>query len=445
MTTELTIVGGGLAGCEAAWQAANQGIPVVLYEMRPYKFTEAHRTALLAELICSNSLGSIKPSSANGLLYHEMKAFNSLICQAAEATSVPAGTALAVDRYLFAQKVTEMLSHHPHVRIVREEVTSIPLTPTIIATGPLTSPALTKALQNFHGEENLFFYDAIAPIIEADSIDMHNAFWGSRYGKENFGNGDYLNCPLDKPTYENFIDNLVHAKTISLRSFEEEIREGVEAGQGPFFEGCLPIETLANRGLKTLAYGPLRPVGLHKSYHGERPYAVVQLRQEDLSHDVYNMVGFQTNLTISEQKRVFRLIPALQNAEFVRYGQMHRNTFLFAPTLINEYLQSIHRPNLFFAGQLVGVEGYLGNAASGLVAGINAAKFLQNESLTAFPRESMIGAICFYISHANREEFQPIKANFGILPPLETSLKNKAERNAAYVNRSLNKIKSMHL
>ncbi len=443
MEPQLVIIGGGLAGCEAAWQAAKRGISVLLFEMRPQKMTEAHKTALLGELVCSNSLGSTPTTNGSGLLFHEMKVFDSLICSIAEETSVPAGTALAVDRTQFAQKLTEMVSNHTNIKIIHEEITTIPDSPCIIATGPLTSSSLIKALQDFHGENNLFFFDAIAPIIEADSINMDIAFRGSRYGKEEVGKGDYLNCPLDKERYEIFVDQLTHAQQIELKAFEEDIHNEVKAGYGHFFEACLPIEVLARRGIDSLAYGPLRPVGLRRAYHGNPPYAVVQLRQDDLSSTTYNMVGFQTNLTYAEQKRVFRMIPGLEKAEFVRLGQMHRNTYLFSPSLINQELQAVNRQDLFFAGQLIGVEGYLGNAASGLVAGINAARYLHHEPLLTFPRETMIGALCYYISHAEKESFQPMKANFGLLPPLDPVIKNKGDRKIAHSKRALAMIQTL--
>jgi len=436
----LVIAGGGLAGCEAAWQAANRGISVILYEMRPQKMTEAHQTNLLGELVCSNSLGSTLTSNGSGLLFYEMKTFQSLICKVAEETAVPAGSALAVDRTLFAKKITEAMENHPNIQLVREEITTLPDSPCIIATGPLTSPSLIKALQDFHGEKNLFFYDAIAPIIEADSINMNIAFRASRYGKEEFGRGDYINCPMDKKTYEIFIDQLIHAKQIELKTFEQDIQNGVKTGHGLYFEACLPIEVLACRGINSLAYGPLRPVGLRRSFQGYPPYAIVQLRQDNLNNTSYNMVGFQTNLTYAEQKRVFRIIPGLEKAEFVRLGQMHRNTFFCAPSLINQNLQAVKRKDIFFAGQLIGVEGYMGNAASGLVAGINAAKFLQDKPLLTFPRETMIGALCFYISHAEKESFQPMKANFGLFPPLIPAVKIKRERKVANAERALKTI-----
>ncbi|RJQ40131.1 MAG: methylenetetrahydrofolate--tRNA-(uracil(54)-C(5))-methyltransferase (FADH(2)-oxidizing) TrmFO [Anaerolineaceae bacterium] len=444
MQSELVVVGGGLAGCEAAWQAAHRGISVLLYEMRPLKMTEAHKTALLGELVCSNSLGSTLTTNGTGLLFNEMKILNSIVCRVAEETSVPAGSALAVDRTQFAERLTGLIASHPFIKIIHQEVTKIPQETSIIASGPLTSQPLIEALQRFHGERNLFFYDAIAPIIEAESIDMQATFRGSRYGKGKFGEGDYLNCPLDKERYEYFIEQLINAQQIELKPFEQEINQGVNAGPGNFFEGCLPIEILARRGINALAYGPLRPVGLRKAYKGNPPFAVVQLRQDNTSKTTYNMVGFQTNLTFSEQKRIFRMIPGLHDAEFVRFGQMHRNTFLFAPTLINQNLQAINRPGLFFAGQIIGVEGYLGNAATGLVAGINAARLLKEKPLITFPRETMIGSLCFYVSNAEKDTFQPMKANFGLLPPITPRIKNKGDRKIAYSNRALKMINNLY-
>lgn len=433
----LCIVGGGLAGSEAAWQAADHGIYVKLYEMRPIRQTEVHQTDQLGELVCSNSLGSKLPNNGTGLLYQEMKVLGSLICQVADRTCVPAGTALAVDRQLFSEELTNIISKHPNIEIIRQEITEIPSEPTIIASGPLTSPALAKTLQSFHGEKNLFFYDAIAPLVADDSIDHSIAFRGSRYGKDKSQEGDYLNCPMTREQYDYFVEELGKASTIPLKSFEEEITNGVNAGPGLFFEGCLPVEVIARRGSNALAFGPLRPVGLRKMVEGTPPYAVVQLRQDNLHNTIYNMVGFQTNLTYSEQQRIFRLIPGLEQVVFVRYGQMHRNTFLFAPSLINPYLQHRERKDLFFAGQLIGIEGYLGNAASGFVAGINAARYLHHEQLLEFPTGSMVGALCHYISHANRDVFQPMKANFGILPPIIPKIVIKQERKAALVERSL--------
>lgn len=436
MQAELKIIGGGLAGCEAAWQAAERGIHVQLYEMRPAKMSGAHQTALLGELVCSNSLGSTIRENGSGLLLHEMKALNSVICRVAEQSAVPAGSALAVDRRIFAESLTVLISSHPNIEIIREEITQIPTPPAIIASGPLTSPALAAALQAFHGKENLYFYDAIAPIITADSINMSVAARGSRYGKGQASEGDYLNCPMDQAAYMHFVDQLAKAEQIQLKPFERDIEQGVDAGHAKFFAGCLPIEVMARRDPGTLAYGPLRPVGLRKLFEGGPPFAVVQLRQDDLNHSSYNMVGFQTNLTCAEQRRVFRLIPGLEEAEFVRYGQMHRNTFLCAPALINQTLQIKKDPQLFLAGQIIGVEGYLGNAASGLIAGINAARLLYGKNLLVFPQECMIGALCYSIVHADSETFQPIKANLGWLPPMQFKIRDKQHRKAALANRA---------
>ena len=433
----LHIIGGGLAGSEAAWQAAEHGISVKLYEMRPLKQTEAHQTDSLGELVCSNSLGSKLASNGTGLLYQEMKILNSIICQIADRTCVPAGAALAVDRQLFSQELTRILSEHRNIEVIRQEITEIPNEPAIIASGPLTSPALAKALQSLHGEKNLFFFDAIAPLVADDSIDHSIAFRGSRYGKGESQEGDYLNCPMTREQYDQFEEELGKASTIPLKSFEQNIKNGVDAGPGHFFEGCLPVEVIARRGKNALAFGPLRPVGLRKMVEGTPPYAVVQLRQDNLHNTIYNMVGFQTNLTYSEQQRIFRMIPGLEQAAFVRYGQMHRNTFLFAPSLINPYLQHLERNDLFFAGQLIGIEGYLGNAASGLVAGINAARYLQHDSLLEFPTSTMVGALCHYVSHADRELFQPMKANFGILSPIIPKIREKQKRKSALAERSL--------
>lgn len=438
----LHIVGGGLAGSEAAWQAAERDISVKLHEMRPVKQTEAHQTDRLGELVCSNSLGSKFSNNGTGLLYHEMKILGSIICQVADQTCVPAGAALAVDRQLFSQELTRILSEHPNIEIIRQEITEIPDEPAIIASGPLTSSSLARSLQSFHGEKNLFFYDAIAPLVADDSIDHSIAFRGSRYGKGESQEGDYLNCPMTQNQYDHFVEELGKASTIPLKSFEEDIKNGVDAGPEHFFEGCLPVEVIVLRGKNALAFGPLRPVGLRKMVEGAPPYAVVQLRQDNLHNSIYNMVGFQTNLTYSEQQRIFRMIPGLEQAVFVRYGQMHRNTFLFAPSLINPFLQHRKRQDLFFAGQLIGIEGYLGNAASGLVAGINAARYLHHESLLEFPVCTMIGALSHYVSHADKELFQPMKANFGILSPIIPKIREKQKRKSALAERSLVTMKS---
>ncbi len=435
----LTVIGGGLAGSEAAWQAAQQGLAVHLYEMRPATNTAAHRTANLAELICSNSLGSNLPDRASGLLKNELRRLNSMLLECAEATALPAGAALAVDRDRFAQAVTERIQSHPSIEIIRQEMTCIPNTPTIIASGPLTSPALSQALAELSGEEHLYFYDAIAPIVEADSINMEIAFRASRYGQSEQAAGDYINCPLSKEEYDTFLRALLTAERIELRAFENDIRQGVKAGAHHFFEGCLPIEILAERGHDSLAFGPMRPVGLTDPRTGRRPYAVVQLRQDNLAGNLYNLVGFQTNLKFSEQRRVLRLIPGLEQAEFVRYGQMHRNTFLASPKLLRPTLQHKTRSDLFFAGQITGVEGYMGNIATGLLAGLNAARLLTGRPPLELPPETMLGALCHYITQADMKDFQPMKANFGLLPPLEHIDRKlgKRERGQAYAERAL--------
>ncbi len=432
----LTIIGGGLAGSEAAWQAAQQGIQVRLYEMRPTTSTGAHQTADLAELVCSNSLGSNLPDRASGVLKNELRRLGSMLLECAESAALPAGGALAVDRTQFSRLVTERIDNHPNIEVIRQEVTEIPTTPTIIASGPLTSPALSQALAALSGEEHLYFFDAIAPIVTAESINMDIAFRASRYGTGEQEEGDYINCPFTKEEYYAFVEALLSAERIPLRTFEEAIRQGVKAGH--FFEGCLPVEIIAERGRDALAFGPMRPVGLIDPRTGKRPWAVVQLRQDNLAGSLYNLVGFQTNLTYPEQKRVFRMIPGLENAEFVRYGQMHRNTFLASPKLLRPTLQFIHRDDLFFAGQITGVEGYMGNIATGLLAGINAARLLQGIPLLTLPVTTMLGALCHYITHADLKNFQPMKANFGILPPLENAERlGKRERAKAYADRAL--------
>lgn len=438
---ELIIIGGGLAGSEAAWQAAERGIQVTLFEMRPGQTTGAHKTGLLAELVCSNSLGSKLTNKASGLLKEEARFLGSLLLKIAEDHSIPGGNAMVVDRQHFAQDVTHTLSAHPNIKIIREELHEIPETPTIIASGPLTSSALAESIKEFTRQENLFFYDAIAPIIHADSIDMNVAFRGSRYEREEKGAGDYINCPLSEQEYRKFVEALKHADRIVLKEFEVDIDSGVRAGAGMFFEGCLPIEVLAQRGEASLAFGPLRPVGLFDPRLGKRPYAVVQLRQDDLANTLYNMVGFQTNLTYADQKKVFHMIPGLENAEFAHYGQMHRNTFIAAPAVINASLQSRQRADLFFAGQITGMEGYMGNIASGILAGVNAASYLKHQSLIELPSTSMLGALCHYISHCPLKDFQPMKVNFGLLPDLPKKVRSKKVRYSQYVERALTSLK----
>ena len=434
--TDLIIIGGGLAGSEAAFQAAQRELKVRLYEMRPLAQTGAHQTQDLAELVCSNSLGSNLPDRASGLLKNEVRMLGSLLLDCAESASLPAGGALAVDREYFARLVTERIENHPNIEVIREEVQEIPRTACIIASGPLTSPALSKAIAALSHADHLFFFDAIAPVIHADSINMQVAFRASRYGTGEQEEGDYINCPLTWEEYHRFIDELLKAERIELRSFEEAIKSGVKAGH--FFEGCLPIEIIAERGIDSLAFGPMRPVGLKDPRTGKRPYAVVQLRQDNLAGSLYNLVGFQTNLKYSEQKRVLRLIPGLENAEFLRYGQMHRNTFIASPRLLRPTLQHIHRDDLFFAGQITGVEGYMGNIATGLLAGMNAARLHHHEEPVTLPQTTMLGALCHYVTHADLKDFQPMKANFGILPPLEdTGKTGKRERGKLYAERAL--------
>jgi len=440
--TDLIVIGGGLAGSEAAWQAAQRGLNVRLHEMRPTLQTGAHQTHDLAELVCSNSLGSNLPDRASGLLKNETRLLGSMLLECAEQASLPAGGALAVDRELFARLVTEKIESHPNIEIVREEMKEIPDTPTIIASGPLTSPALSRSIAALSKEEHLFFFDAIAPVIHADSINMDIAFRASRYEKGEQEEGDYINCPFTKEEYYAFVDALLHAERIELRSFEDAIKSGVKAGR--FFEGCLPVEIIAERGFDSLAFGPMRPVGLNPKEAlrghprtGKRPHAVVQLRQDNLAGSLYNLVGFQTNLKFPEQKRVLRMIPGLENAEFLRYGQMHRNTFIASPKLLRPTLQHIARDDLFFAGQITGVEGYMGNIATGLLAGINAARLHHHERPITLPQTSMLGALCHYVTHADLKDFQPMKANFGILPPLELKSKiGKRERGQMYAERA---------
>lgn len=434
MTTaqhQLTVIGGGLAGTEAAWQAAQRGIKVYLYEMRPFRQTPAHVSDQLAELVCSNSLGSNLPDRAAGLLKTEIRRLGSLIMQAAEQSAVPAGGALAVDRKKFAAEVTRQIEGHPLIEVRREEMTEIPPTPTIIASGPLTSDALALALARLSGKEYLYFYDAVSPIVEADSINMDIAFRASRYGRGEQDEGDYINCPLTEEEYTTFVAALRAAEKIELKSFEQEDEH--------FFEMCLPIEELARRGDRALAFGPMRPVGLVDPRTERRPYAVLQLRQDNLAGTLYNMVGFQTNLKWGEQRRVFRLIPGLENALFMRYGMLHRNTYINSPMLLQPSMQWRTRPDLFFAGQITGVEGYVGNAATGLLAGINAARLLQGLAPIVLPKTTMLGALCHYVTHAEPKDFQPMKANFGLMPPFENNqrIRNKQARSQAYVERAL--------
>jgi methylenetetrahydrofolate--tRNA-(uracil-5-)-methyltransferase len=435
-TDFITVIGGGLAGTEAAWQIAQLGIPVRLYEMRPRKMTPAHTTDKLAELVCSNSLGADDVTKAPGLLKHEMRLLNSLIIEASTHATVPAGGAVAVDRDVFAQAVTERILSHPLITLVREEALAIPAEGVVvIASGPLTSEALAADIAKRSGSGYLYFWDAIAPIVTHDSVDFNLAFRDSRYRKHSTPTGDmpepaadatdapreegdYINCPMTKAEYFAFIDAVLAAETAELRDFET----------GQFFEGCLPIEVMARRGRESLAFGPMRPVGIKDKRSGKRPFAVVQLRQDNVAGTLYNLVGFQTNLKFNEQDRVLRMIPGLGQAEFVRYGQMHRNTFINSPTLLHPTMQFRADPRLFFAGQIVGVEGYAGNAASGLLAGLNAARAFRGQPLITLPPTTMLGALCHYVTHAEPKHFQPMKANFGILPPLDNPAREKRDR-----------------
>lgn len=444
LTKKLVVIGGGLAGSEAAWQAAQRGCNVTLYEMRPGENTGAHVSANLAELVCSNSLGSNLPDRASGLLKAELRKIGSLLIEIADQVAVPAGGALAVDRELFSKMVSDQLDAHPNIEIVREEVQEIPNSPAIVASGPLTSPALARSIRSLTKGEHLYFFDAIAPIITQDSINMEVAYRGSRYSRGSQDEGDYINCPLNRDEYYQFIEELIAAERIELKEFERLIENGVTAGARKFFEGCLPIEILARRGQEALAFGPMRPIGLIDPRTGKRPFAVLQLRQDNIGATLYNMVGFQTNLKFSEQRRVFRMISGLEQAEFERYGQMHRNTFVNSPVLLKPSLQSKWRDDLYFAGQITGVEGYAGNIATGLLAGWNAARWLNKDQPVVLPQTTMLGALCHYITHASPDHFQPMKANFGIMPPLDAELKRgqggRRKRAQAYMLRALDDI-----
>jgi methylenetetrahydrofolate--tRNA-(uracil-5-)-methyltransferase len=441
---DLIVIGGGLAGSEAAWQAAERGVSVRLYEMRPSTSTGAHTGPYLAELVCSNSLGSNQIDRASGLLKEELRRMGSLLLRCAEKTAVPAGGALAVDREAFAQSVTDAIEQHPHIQLVRQEVTGIPTTPAIIASGPLTSLNLSNALQTLTGQQHLYFYDAIAPIVTLESLNFNVAYRASRYGMGEQAQGDYVNCPLTRDEYAGFVDALINAERIELKEFEQDLETGVRAGMHHYFEGCLPVEILARRGVDALAYGPLRPVGLRNPHTDSRPFAVVQLRQDNLKGSLFNLVGFQTNLTFPEQQRVFRMIPGMENAEFVRFGQMHRNTFIFSPGLLRPTLQFRTRDDLFFAGQIIGVEGYMGNIATGLLAGWNAARFLLGQEPISLPATTMLGALCHYITEASASDFQPMKANFGILSSFDGPLpRSKRLRNQLFANRSITELESV--
>lgn len=425
----ITVVGAGLAGSEAAWQIAQAGVPVILYEMRPKTQTPAHHTDKFAELVCSNSLRANTLTNAVGVLKEEMRRFRSVIIGAADRCAVPAGGALAVDRHEFAEYVTNAVSNHPLIEVVKEEITEIPEGIVVIATGPLTSPSLSQQLKNLTGEEYLYFYDAAAPIIEKDSIDMNKVFMASRYDK---GEAAYLNCPMTEEEFNRFYDELIAAEAVPLKDFEKEI----------FFEGCMPIEVMAKRGRKTMVFGPLKPVGLTDPHTGRKPYAVVQLRQDNGAATLYNIVGFQTHLKWPEQKRVFSLIPGLENCEIVRYGVMHRNTFINSPKLLKPTYQYKDRDTLFFAGQMTGVEGYVESAASGLLAGINAARLAKGEELLVLPPETIMGSMARYITTADPKHFQPMNANFGLVPEWPERIRNKREKNEKLAERALDNIQN---
>lgn len=432
-----------MAGTETAWQAAERGLRVQLYEMRPKVKTGAHTDGGLAELVCSNSLGSNLPDRPSGLLKDELRIMSSLLLQVAEQVAVPAGGALAVDREGFANEVTARIVAHPRIELIRQEMPVIPEGLTVIASGPLTSSRLSESIAQLSGEQHLYFYDAISPIVNLDSINMEIAYRASRYDRGEKQQGDYINCPLNKEQYEAFVVELRSAERIELKEFELEVEQGVRAGAHTFFEGCLPVEIIAQRGAQSLAYGPMRPVGLDDPRTGKRPYAVVQLRQDNLAGTLYNLVGFQTNLKFPEQRRVLRMIPGLEKAVFERYGQMHRNTFIHSPKLLLPTLQFRDRQELFFAGQITGVEGYAGNIATGLLAGMNAARTFAGQELLQLPNTSMLGALCHYITQASDADFQPMKANFGIMPPLLSDKRlNRRGRAQAHAARALSDLRS---
>ena len=429
MSGSINVIGGGLAGVEAAWQAAERGAKVRLYEMRPVQQTPAHRTDKLAEIVCSNSLKTDEPGSAPYLLKEELRRGGSMVLEAAHATRVPAGAALSVDRGKFSELITERIEAHPNIEVVREEMTEIPAKGvSIIATGPLTSDALTKEIMKLTGDDQLYFYDAIAPIIAADSIDMSIAFKAARYDK---GGDDYINCPMNRDQYETFIDAVLNAKSVPLKRFEET----------HWFESCLPIEEIARRGPETLRFGPMKPKGLRDPKTGEEPWACVQLRQENMMADAYGMVGFQNHLRYGEQERILKLIPGLENAEFLQFGQIHRNTFINSPKILNESLETRSDPRLFFAGQITGVEGYVESVATGWLAGINAARSICNEPMITAPKNSAIGALCRYVSNVETKNFQPVNITFGLLEPLPAELRKKyrrkRERHTIQVERAL--------
>lgn len=432
---EVIVIGAGLAGSEAALQLAKRNIKVKLYEMRPVKTTGAHTGEDCAEFVCSNSLGSYDKTNASGLLKHEMELLGGELIKIAYECKVPAGNALAIDRKLFSEKVTKIIEDNPNITLIREEITEIPDKNTIIASGPLTSDKFAESIKTFTESEHLHFFDAIAPIVEKDSIDFNKAFYASRYDK---GEASYINCPMNKEQYEKFYNILINAPKIELKEFEKNAK---------FFESCLPIEVLASRGVDTLRFGPMKPVGLIDKRTGEENYAVVQLRQDNSAKTLYNLVGFQTNLKWGSQKELLQSIPGLEKANIVRYGVMHRNTFINSPKILKPTLQTIKRENLFFAGQITGTEGYTESIATGLWAGINMAKYLIGEKLLDLPQETMLGALTHYISNPEHEKFQPINSNWGILPPVDLpkkERKNKKLKAELMAERSLNAIKSAY-
>ena len=421
------VIGAGLAGSEAAWQLAQRGLQVELIEMKPHKMSPAHHSENFGELVCSNSLRGDRLENAVGLLKEELRRLDSLIIACADATRVEAGGCLAVDRHGFSAMITEKLKNHPNITVTAQEVTEVPEGPVIIATGPLTSDALSEAIGKYFGTGYLHFFDAAAPLVTAESIDMDLAWWQSRYDR---GTADYINCAMDKEQYEAFIHELVNAEEAPVHGFEDK----------NVFEGCMPVEVMARRGFDTLRYGPLKPVGLRDPKTGKEPYAVVQLRQDNAAKSIYNLVGFQTHLKFGEQKRVFSMIPALRNAEFVRYGVMHQNTFLQSPKLLDRYYADRRNPMVAFAGQMTGVEGYVESAASGFLAAVAMAAKVQGKEIPDFPRTTAIGALGLYISDEAIENFQPMNINFSIISPLEQRIRKKAEKNLAIANRSLSVI-----
>lgn len=426
----MNVIGAGLAGSEAAWQLAEAGVPVNLYEMRPVKSTPAHHTADFAELVCSNSLRGNGLTNAVGVLKEEMRRLNSIVVTSADETAVPAGGALAVDRNNFSALITKKVKEHPLVTVLLEEIKKIPEGITIIATGPLTSESLAEEIADYNGSHGFYFYDAAAPIIDSSTIDREKVYLKSRYDK---GEAAYLNCPMTEEEFTRFYHALIEAEVAPQKEFEKE----------KFFEGCMPIEVLAKRGIKTMLFGPMKPVGLEDPKTGKRPYAVIQLRQDNAAASMYNIVGFQTHLKWGEQKRVFRMIPGLENAEFLRYGVMHRNSFMNSPELLKPTYQSKKRNDLFFAGQMTGVEGYVESAGSGLVAGLNAGRLAKGEELLEFPRETAIGSMAYYITHAEGKHFQPMNANFGLFPALPERIRDKKLRYETLAERALNALSAM--